>query len=82
MQSKVEVRSVLFGVLLGVLLMASFGAVANPAGAPGRFVIETNEAHAFVLDTATGQVWEKFTPSSQGQTDNEFARPKLHPALK
>ena len=32
------------------------------APTPGRFQIEVFEGRAFVLDTATGQVWEKSSP--------------------
>ena len=44
---------------------------------PGRFQITGSPGHAFVLDTATGQVWENFEPESQGGNTVGFSDPKL-----
>lgn len=51
-----------------------------PAQEPpsGRFQIAGNPGHAFVLDTATGQVWENFEPEGMGGSDAGFmpAKPR------
>jgi len=50
-----------------------------PAGpAPGRYTIATNSGHAFVLDTATGRVWEKFTTAGGGETSPDFTAAKTN----
>ena len=47
----------------------------------GRFQIKTNDSHAFVLDTATGQVWSAMFLNPQfGVVENpepEFHAPKI-----
>ena len=49
-----------------------------PAQEPpfGRFQIAGSPGHAFVLDTATGQVWENFEPEAMGSGDAGFLLPK------
>lgn len=77
MSSKIDLKSVLLGLALGGLLMATFGAAPNPGGDVGRFTIETSEGHAFVLDTVTGSVWENFTPPNLGGIQQRFSEQKL-----
>ncbi len=33
--------------------------------------------HAYVVDTATGQVWEDFASAGQGSSDPDFKKPKV-----
>jgi len=42
---------------------------------PARYQIQVVEGRAFVLDTATGQVWEKSTGG--GFTSPDFLQPKM-----
>jgi hypothetical protein len=42
----------------------------------GRFQMGGVPGHAYVLDTATGQVWEDFAPTGQGGSDQDFKKPK------
>jgi len=54
----IDVKSVLIGGLLVAIILCLVGAV--PFVQPeeyGRFQIETNDSHAFILDSATSQVW-------------------------
>ena len=54
----IDMKSVLIGGLLAVMILCFVGAV--PFVSPeeyGRFRIETNDSYAFILDSATGQVW-------------------------
>jgi hypothetical protein len=81
MQRMIDVKSVLLGAALGVLTMACFGAAAHQGPQVGRFAIEGNPGHVFVLDTATGQVWQSFTPPTSGEETPGFSSPKL-PRLK
>ena len=58
MHGTIDTKSGLIGGLLVALILCVVGAVsfAQP-GEYGRFHIETNDSHAFILDSATGQVW-------------------------
>jgi hypothetical protein len=62
----------LFALFMGVLLAAD-----RPAFYLGRFALEATESNVFVLDTETGRVWQKFVSGSSGQTDPDFAQPKV-----
>ena len=56
-------KSVVVGLFAGAALVAGFGAAQNGQPPVGRFEVEavttgTGSYHAYVVDTATGQVWE------------------------
>ena len=58
MHHSIDMKSVLIGGLLVALILCLAGAV--PFVQPeeyGRFEIETTDGQAFLLDSATGQVW-------------------------
>jgi hypothetical protein len=51
---------------------------AEPGAAQvGRFQMGGIPGHAYVLDTATGQVWEDFATPTQGSSHPEFNKPKV-----
>ncbi|QDV31963.1 hypothetical protein Spb1_39100 [Planctopirus ephydatiae] len=90
MESKsAAVLGITFGLTLGgAVVLASYAAArAQPLAVPrigtgdssvvGRYQIAGIPGHAYVLDTATGQVWEDFASSSEGARDSEFKRVKL-----
>lgn len=55
-------------------------AAQGPAPVPaqvGRYQIAGIPGHAYVLDTATGQVWEAYAGASGGATDQNFKVTKL-----
>ena len=58
MHRSIDMKSVLIGGLLVALILCLVGAVpfVNLEDYD-RFKIETNDSHAFILDSATGQVW-------------------------
>ncbi|MHC4353646.1 MAG: hypothetical protein ACYTE3_03065 [Planctomycetota bacterium] len=68
--------------MLVVLVLCLLG--ADPFVDPerhGRYEIETNEGYAFVLDSATGQVWSTLAVSGAGFTawidpNSPFSLPK------
>lgn len=75
MQRMLDLKSVVVGLLLGLLVAVGIGAAQEiPVGARpivNRFQIEAGDGGAvYVLDTASGQVW------SAGQAG--FAGPKLN----
>ncbi len=70
---------VVASIVLGLTQAPKFPAPASvPAGAQvGRFQMSGIPGHAYVLDTATGQVWEKFGSTGQGITDQHFSASKI-----
>ena len=78
----IDFKSAVIGGLLVLVILLLVGAV--PVVQPdeyGRFQIKTNDSHAFVLDTATGQVWSAMFLNPQfGVVENpepEFHAPKI-----
>lgn len=79
----VDVKSLLIGGLLVLSVVCLVGAL--PYMSPeyyGRFRIEVNPSHAFVLDSATGQVWSIRVSEGRANADrfadpNTFLAPKL-----
>ncbi len=58
MHRSIDMKSVLIGGLLVALILCLAGAVPFVIQEDyHRFKIETNDSHAFILDSATGQVW-------------------------
>jgi hypothetical protein len=50
----------------------------SPSGAQvGRYQMGGVPGHAYVIDTATGQVWEDFAPAGQGSSHPNFNKPKV-----
>jgi hypothetical protein len=43
----------------------------------GRYQMSGVPGHAYVLDTATGQVWEDFATATQGSSDRDFKKAKV-----
>ena len=77
----IDMKSALIGGFMVALTLCLVGAV--PYVLPdfyGRFQIETNDNYAFVLDSATGQVWSEMFPDSQSTIvvvpDPNFYAPK------
>jgi hypothetical protein len=78
MNSKIDIRSAMLGLVLGVIATAAIGAVssAGQSGRVGRYQIGGTSNQGFVLDTATGQVWSSYFSSAGGRGDADFFRPK------
>lgn len=58
MVRSIDFKSALIGSIVAGLILFLVGAVDYvPPDDYGRFQIETNDSHAFILDSATGQVW-------------------------
>jgi len=68
-----DFKSILVGAILAAGLFLAFGAAHRPAPQPRRFRIEASDRYVYVLDSTTGQVWEK----SLGSRNEQFAKPKL-----
>jgi hypothetical protein len=71
--------------ILGVcLIIAALIVVLVPRPNPvpsgpqiGRYQIGGVPGHGYVLDTATGQVWQDFATASSGSSDKDFTSPKI-----
>lgn len=78
MKVQLDLRSVLFGMIIAIIVTFSLGASRSSSTSTthGRFqlCLPGEGSHAFVIDTTTGQVWSK---STTGRED--FYRAKNNP---
>jgi hypothetical protein len=78
MIKNVDTKSLVIGLLIAFLVVLASGAVQNRAGGEsvGRFQLVASERsdEAYVIDTATGQVWEELDGN---KLNNSFFQPKL-----
>ncbi|UCE47587.1 MAG: hypothetical protein JSW47_18560 [Phycisphaerales bacterium] len=81
MKTAYDLKSFLIGILFTVLVVLTLGATKDESH-HGRFRVEANRNHVFVLDTVTGQVWEKYLISTGGTTSQDFAERKLGSSKK
>ena len=60
MQNQTNSKNLVVGLMLGVIITASLGATLNHDQEIGRYQISAGDSSdAYVLDTATGQVWSR-----------------------
>jgi hypothetical protein len=72
MNKPIDPRNMLTGIFLGVLVVLCLGAALRHGNQPGRFQLGVGDGQtAYVIDTASGQVWEK-----QDLNQKEFFAPK------
>ncbi len=74
MNTKIDLKSTLIGLLLGVLATVAIAAASS--GPSGRYQVGATGNHAIIVDTATGQAWSAFMSSDGGRTDPNFFQPK------
>ncbi len=81
MLRSIDVKSAIIGGLLVAMILCLVGAVPFVLEEYGRFQIETNDSHAFILDSATGQVWSSMFLNPQvgiyTSPDPNFLAPKI-----
>ena len=77
MKAVFDLRSFLIGAVLVTLVFLVLGAARGDSRQVGRFRIETNEEHVFVVDTVTGQVWEKSVVGGHGARSQDFMDSRL-----
>lgn len=73
---RLDPKSALLGLLLGVLATLAIGAASSPNSGVGRFQIAGTANHGMILDTATGQVWTTYFSNTGGRMDNDFFQRK------
>ena len=71
-----DLCKVVLGILLGMGAILALGASRTDEPKLGRYQITTSDTRAYIIDTATGRVWEKFTDRSAGSTDPDFKTAK------
>ena len=76
MNMRIDIKSSLLGLTLGILVMVAVGA-SSGSGSIGRYQIAGTANHGLVLDTVTGQVWSAFFLPNEGKTDPDYFQPKL-----
>lgn len=67
-------------IILGAAVMAAACIIAFAGAHPqngARFQVIVGPNRAFMIDTRTGQAWEKFLSDSGGPMDADFGNPKL-----
>jgi len=63
---KIDVKSCVIGLLLGICLMLVIGAGGNGSSEVGRYRISAagdSPSYCFVIDTATGRTWRRQSPT-------------------
>jgi hypothetical protein len=75
MNTKIELKSALAGMALGVLAMLAVGAAA-PSNPVARYQIAGGAGSFAILDTASGQAWGANLVALQGPQPG-FWEPKL-----
>lgn len=76
MKTNWDLKSLLVGTILGAAALVLIGAATPPTHPPtpeGRFQVASGESGAFVVDTATGQVWRW----SGSPKPDAFTEPKI-----
>ena len=81
MVRSIDFKSALIGGFVMLMILCLAGAVESvPSVRYGRFQMETNENYAFILDSATGQLWSEMFPVFQSGVvvvpDPNFYAPK------
>ncbi len=76
MNNKIEIKSALIGLVLGVIVTLGIAAASSP-GSVGRDQVGGTGNHGLILDTVTGQAWSAYLPSNEGKTDTDFFSPKI-----
>lgn len=72
MNKVIDPRSLLTGLLLGAITVLCLGAALRHGNQPGRFQLGIGDGQtAYVIDTVSGQVWQKEELKQQ-----EFLAPK------
>jgi hypothetical protein len=68
----------IIAALIVVLVPRPQSAAPFPSGPQvGRYQLDGVPGHAYVIDAATGQVWEDFTIPTAGSSDPDFKKAKI-----
>ena len=64
---KINIKSLLVGMILGVCVLLALGAATGKRADIGRYQVACpdNQSTCFVIDTTTGQVWQRSSSGIQ-----------------
>ena len=75
----IDIKSTLIGGVLVTMILCVIGAVPFvPSAEYERFKIEINDNYAFILDSATGQVWSSMFPNPAETSIGVVHDPNFH----
>lgn len=77
MKFTIDGRSLMLGAGLALLCTLMIGAVSREPVQEGRYQLQANQGAAYVIDTGTGQGWERLF--SNIKEDADFKKAKLSP---
>ena len=77
---KLDIKSAVMGGVV-VAVAAIFLGAGKSEPTVGRYQVSVGPSRAFIVDTMTGQAWEKFVSQSQGETSNNFLSPKVEGSM-
>jgi hypothetical protein len=77
MKFTIDGRSFLLGAALTLVCTLVLGAASPQTTQAGRYQINSNPGTVYLVDTVTGQVWERYV--SKIQEDADFKKPKINP---
>jgi len=60
MKSKIDIRSMVIGAVVGAVVMFSVGAVPKQTSSWGRYQLVSTDGYMLKIDTTTGQIWSTF----------------------
>jgi hypothetical protein len=69
-------RAVWAAATLGAFIVLASMIWAVGHRSAGRYQIGGNPGHICVIDTVTGEVWEKYATEHSGETDSNWKKPK------
>ncbi len=75
MNAKIDLKSTLLGVAIGVIGLLALGA-DSPSNQVGRYRTEGSMPYFLLTDTVTGQVWAGNFQTGSKSTDADFFSPK------
>jgi hypothetical protein len=82
MKTKIDIKSAVIGLAVGVLLALGVAATTSSGSPAGRYQLVSNAnngglggSYCMVIDTLTGKVWAAYAPAS-GKSDEDFFQPK------
>jgi hypothetical protein len=66
---KIDIKSLLVGMILGVCVLLALGAATGKQADIGRYQVACpdNPNTCFVIDTTTGQLWQRRSTNSKGK---------------
>jgi hypothetical protein len=71
---QIDMKSMLCGLILGVVAMFTLGADSSSSNQVGRYQISSGAGFTDMLDTKTGQAWVYFAPARNRDDANFFTR--------